>query len=130
MSDFHCKEHDTDFFKTPKMKGYAHPIKDADGEPVLNEKGKQKWCNMADALPPAQEPGTMAAQPTAQKAPAPTSKPDAMSKDEWRDKDRAQRQSIERQVSIKCACEIASTDEPIEQILETAGKIAKWIAQG
>ena len=58
----------------------------------------------------------------------PNGKPD-MSKGDWAEKDRTQRQSIERQVSVKCACEIASNNETIEQILETAEKIAGWIAK-
>ena len=33
-----CKEHETDWFKTPKMKAYAHPVKDASGATV-------GWCN-------------------------------------------------------------------------------------
>ena len=55
-------------------------------------------------------------------------KPETMTPELWSEKDRIQRHSIERQTSIKCACEIASNGETIEQILETAGKIAKWIA--
>lgn len=35
-----CKEHNTDWFKTEKMRGYSHPVKGA-----FNDKGKQIWCN-------------------------------------------------------------------------------------
>ena len=35
--------------------------------------------------------------------------------------------SIERQVSVKCACEIASPEDSIEEILDNAEKIAQWI---
>jgi len=35
--------------------------------------------------------------------------------------------SIERQVSVKCACELASPEETIEHILVNAEKIAQWI---
>jgi len=37
--------------------------------------------------------------------------------------------SIERQVSIKCACDIASDTDTLEQILKNAEKIYQWIAQ-
>jgi len=40
-----------------------------------------------------------------------------------------ERTSIERQVSAKCACEIASDKDTIEQILSNAEKIAQWIAR-
>ena len=36
-SKYYCKEHDTDWFKRGKMRGYAHPI---------GETGK--WCNMPE----------------------------------------------------------------------------------
>ena len=39
MADKHwCKIHNTKFFKTEKMSGYAHPVKDAGGELL-------SWCN-------------------------------------------------------------------------------------
>jgi len=39
MAEHWCKEHQTVWFKKGKMKGYAHPIKDAEGEDT------DKWCN-------------------------------------------------------------------------------------
>lgn len=39
----------------------------------------------------------------------------------------ARNESIERQVSIKCACEIALPEDSIDQILRVAEKIAQWI---
>ena len=46
MTDIHyCEIHDTIWFKTEKMRGYAHPVKNDKGESVLNEKNKQVWCN-------------------------------------------------------------------------------------
>ena len=36
-SKLHCKEHDTEWFKRGKMRGYAHPIEGSDG-----------WCNMPE----------------------------------------------------------------------------------
>jgi len=41
--EFHCKTHDTPFFKKGKMKNYAHPIGDT-GE----------WCNMPEDTKPVQ----------------------------------------------------------------------------
>ena len=38
MAEHYCEFHQTDFFKTEKMRGYAHPIKDKDGKTV-------GWCN-------------------------------------------------------------------------------------
>jgi len=39
MADKHwCKVHNTKFFKTAKMSGYAHPVKDGSGELL-------EWCN-------------------------------------------------------------------------------------
>ena len=40
-----CAEHNTAFFKKGKMASYAHPLKNANGEPVIDEKGKQEWCH-------------------------------------------------------------------------------------
>lgn len=40
MAEHWCLEHGVKFFKTPKMKGYAHPI-----EGVEDENGKTVWCN-------------------------------------------------------------------------------------
>jgi hypothetical protein len=47
MSEHMCPIHGVEFFKTPKMKGYAHPVKDANGNPVYKN-GKQAWCNEDD----------------------------------------------------------------------------------
>ncbi len=38
MTEHFCIEHQTKWFKTEKMKGYAHPIKDADEKTI-------GWCN-------------------------------------------------------------------------------------
>jgi len=46
MSQTHwCSEHQTARFKSGRMKGYSHPIKDSKGEPVLDGEGKAIWCN-------------------------------------------------------------------------------------
>lgn len=39
MTEHYCSEHETFFFQKGNMKGYAHPIKDENG----NSTGK--WCN-------------------------------------------------------------------------------------
>ena len=38
MAEHWCQIHKTKFFKTEKMSGYAHPIKDGDGKTI-------GWCN-------------------------------------------------------------------------------------
>jgi len=53
MEGHYCTTHQTVFFKKGKMKGYAHPITDAEGQTI-------GWCNEGDVeklkdLPP-QEP--------------------------------------------------------------------------
>ena len=42
MGDHFCNEHGKVFFQRGKMKGFAHPLEDADGETV-------GWCNEEDA---------------------------------------------------------------------------------
>ncbi len=54
MAKHFCIEHDTAFFKRGKMKGYAHPIQDKDGEDT------GEWCNEeeAETKPDKQTPST------------------------------------------------------------------------
>jgi len=40
-----CDEHDTEFFKSPKMKSYAHLVKDKEGNNIYDENGKPLWCH-------------------------------------------------------------------------------------
>lgn len=47
MSEHMCPIHGVEFFKTPKMRGYAHPVTDAEGNKVYKN-GKQVWCNEDD----------------------------------------------------------------------------------
>lgn len=42
MAEHFCKQHKTPWFST--QYGYGHPIVDEEGNPVLNDKGKQTWC--------------------------------------------------------------------------------------
>lgn len=96
----YCVEHKTPFFKSPKMRGYAHPIVDDEGEPT------GKWCNE-----PKEQAEAQASQ--AQK--------------QWGGKSPEERISIERQVSAKIAYDKAAADEPIEVTLAKAEVIYNWI---
>ena len=58
-----CAEHDTAFFKTEKMKSYGHPIKDAEGNQVIDEKGKSIWCHEHKEKAPAKAEKAEPAQP-------------------------------------------------------------------
>lgn len=40
-----CKEHQTKFFKRGKMTSFAHPVKDSEGNPKLDDNGKPIWCH-------------------------------------------------------------------------------------
>ena len=44
----YCKEHNTNWFKSEKMRSYAHMIKDANGKNIKDENGKPTWCNMPE----------------------------------------------------------------------------------
>ena len=83
MTEHWCKEHQTVWFKKGKMKGYAHPILEVDGEPT------GEWCNepKGEVKPPELQP--------------------EMSKDDWIKKDRITRKSIERQKALELAVEMA-----------------------
>jgi len=61
MSGHYCTLHNTVFFKTEKMRGYAHPIKDAQGNTIKDGKGKDLWCNEEEGTPqetPSQQVST------------------------------------------------------------------------
>ncbi len=62
---------------------------------------------------------------TAKPAPTPS---EQMTPAKWDDKDRITRASIERQVSMKLACEIALDSATIEEIIITATTIYEWIS--
>jgi len=55
-----CAEHNTAFFKSGRMKGYAHPI---EGE--LDKDGKQMWCNESE--PQSDNTGSKSTPPAEQK---------------------------------------------------------------
>lgn len=75
QTEFFCLEHETNWFKRGKMRGYAHPIKDASG----NDTGQ--WCNIPEdedgpVIEPMSPQGPQQA-PAAQRAEAePTATPD------------------------------------------------------
>ena len=56
MSGHWCETHQTDYFKTPKMKTYAHPVKDATGKTL-------GWCNEPEGAAPTQQETTPADKP-------------------------------------------------------------------
>ncbi len=58
MSEHMCPIHGVEFFKTPRMKGYAHPVTDAAGKKVYKN-GKQVWCNEDDLTSGEPEPVSM-----------------------------------------------------------------------
>lgn len=100
MNESHyCELHDIAFFKRGKMRRYAHPIKDTNGEDT------GAWCNEGDIEKlkelPAQEPPTDMNPPKAE----PPLK-SQMSNADWAEKDRVQRLSIESQVSFKGIIEL------------------------
>ena len=47
MADNFCVEHQVVWFKKGKMRGFAHPLEDANGEII-------GWCNKPQELPPPQ----------------------------------------------------------------------------
>ena len=95
MTESHyCEEHQTKFFKTAKMSGYAHPIK-------VNDQ-TVGWCNedaeqVAKLEPVKPEP----VPPQEEEEALPESK--EMTKRDWADKDTRTRKSIERQKCLDCA---------------------------
>ena len=92
-----CKEHGVEFFKTAKMKQWAHPI-----EGTEDESGKSKWCNEpleldASKLPapkPMPEVGDYPDKPPSTNLPLPPIP--------------AREKDIHRQVALKAAIEAAT----------------------
>ncbi len=112
MAEHWCKEHQTVFFKKGTMKNYAHPILDEDGEPI------GEWCNE-----PKQKVEESSNRPREELG---------MSKEDWSEKDRITRKSIERQTSLNAAIELAKikgTDDTIK-ILATAKRFEAYLETG
>lgn len=49
MSEHWCSTHNTPYFMKGKMQRYAHPVKDAQGNTLKDERGRDIWCNEDDA---------------------------------------------------------------------------------
>ena len=62
--------------------------------------------------------------------PAPTNGDKGMTPEAWAEKDRLERRSIEAQVCLKCACEIAKEGDTIDKILLHATKMREWVTSG
>ncbi len=124
----YCSEHQTLFFHKGAMKGYAHPIVDKDSNPILNEKGKPRWCNEPEGggdelsnLPPATNPGEAQTIPPViiNNTPAdPT------------------RKSIERQTALKASTEITvakiaqGDPETYDKTIARAGMFESYLEYG
>ena len=88
MAEHFCEFHATKFFKTEKMKGYAHPIKDKNEKTI-------GWCNED-----AQEVATLEPQPSDKVLPEHQEVIDGAKRSISFD---PTRKSIERQTSLKSA---------------------------
>lgn len=109
MISHYCVTHKTAWFKKGKMKGYAHPIVNDEGEPT------GQWCN----------------EPEEETLPVGTAQKEAvMSRDDWAKKDKITRKSIERQKSIECAvmlCQSAQIES--DEILAYAKTFEEFIGR-
>jgi len=64
-----CEKHHTKFFKTEKMKAWAHPVKNEDGSQVLDDNGKPLWCSeKAEKSTPQSKTTQPAPQPVTTKS--------------------------------------------------------------
>jgi len=112
----YCKLHKTPWFKKGKMRGYAHPIEDT-GE----------WCNEPEEdtpedTPPAKE----IAKPISTSE---TVKPQ-MSREDWAEKDKITRKSIERQKSVECAVMLCQSAQiKPDEILTYAKTFEEFISR-
>lgn len=101
MAENFCSEHQSVWFKKGKMRGFAHPIKDESG----NDTGQ--WCNRPESETPPELPPPVEVKTQ----PVPDNvyqKDDKMSKEEWAEKSKIERESIQKQVALKCACELGA----------------------
>lgn len=113
MAEHWCKEHKKPWFKKGKMRGYAHPIVDEEGEST------GEWCNEPTEKPPATG-----------KSSEPKSQPE-MTKNDWAERDRNTRKSIERQTSLNAAVEVAklmgAEKAATEKIIATAKRFEEYL---
>ncbi len=114
MAEHWCKEHQAIYFKRGKMKGYAHPILDEEGEAT------GEWCNESKEAP---EPEAKQVTPKAD-----------MTKNDWAEKDRITRKSIERQKSLDLGvrvCELSGIKTGItEKAITTARAFEAYLETG
>ena len=121
MDSYFCVEHQTKWFKTGKMKTYAHPIKDANGETT-------GWCNMPDDAVP-----TVVKEAIKQGAVVVEEK---MTKDDWDAKETRTRKSIERQTSLNTANEyvknkiVAGKEHTYDDVVKVAIRFEKYLENG
>jgi len=54
MAEHYCEEHQTEWFKRGKMRNYAHPITDKEGNQLYSGEGKPLWCSEPEAEPSPQ----------------------------------------------------------------------------
>jgi len=135
-NEYKIKNTRTNYFKDMK-EGLAYQLN------WSNTKGTD-WILSAEAIgdklhtskPPetlveaAKSMGAVPVEPAPQ-APQPKSAPDKMSKDDWDEKDRRTRKSIERQTSLNAAVELAKSSiiKP-DQIILSAIKFATYLEKG
>ena len=120
MAEHWCDTHKTKFFKTAKMSGYAHPVKDSDG----NTTG---WCS-EDAKGVAK----LDPQPSDQVLPEHKEVIEKARKEVAFD---PTRKSIERQTALKASvewCIAKHNTEPIktEMVVTVAGLFESYLENG
>ena len=97
--EHYCSIHNTVFFKTEKMRGYAHPIKDKNEKTIgwCNEEDLEKLKNLE---PEGKDKILPEHQEVIDEAKASVKE---MTKADWAEKNRIERQSIQRQTALKQA---------------------------
>ena len=118
-----CSAHETVWFKKGNMRGYAHPVKDENGNDVPGQ-----WCNRPKDW--VKEPALVT---EAKKLGAVE---DIMTKDDWADKDTRTRKSIERQTSLNDATLIAvakiekGAEMTTDKVIEVSKRFEKYLDTG
>ena len=90
MAEHWCEIHKTKFFKTAKMSGYAHPVKNEDGITTA-------WCNED-----AEEVAKLESQSSQELLP----KDQEIIDEQVKPKPDPTRKSIERQTALKASVEL------------------------
>lgn len=118
MAEHWCNIHKTKFFKTEKMQGYAHPIKDGAGKTT-------GWCN---------EDAKEVAKLEPQEPVSPPLQKDEPTAEQLKPFDPT-RKSIERQTSLKASvewCIAKHGTEPIKtaMVITVAGLFESYLENG